>query len=343
MLSVIIPIYNAEKYLDKCINSIINQTYSNLEIILINDGSLDNSLTICRSFKESDRRIKLINQENQGVVAARNTGIRVAKGDYLTFVDSDDYIENTMYERMIDIINRYYCDIVMCDCAKEFDGFSQLYTHNIRPGYYSREQIEGEYFPHLLISPDINYPATISNCTCIFKNDEYNRLYYIEGIRYSEDWIFGAQKMYKARSFYYLKEEALYHYNCKNQNSVTHKFVKNKWVDYEKLYFNMCEQFSLCKEYDFSEQLDKVLLFLLYNAVGEILSTDKISDKEKIRKAKEILSKNYVREMFARCNICKLPISSKLKTITYLYKTKKGLKLFLYYQNYKRRKMNGSW
>lgn len=341
MISVIIPVYNSGKYLNKCIESILMQTFNDLEIILVDDGSTDNSLEICNEFARVDQRIVIIQQNNQGVASARNSGLRIARGEYISFVDSDDYIEETMYEKMSKIINQYHCDIVMCDCVKEFDEFSQMYTHNIRPGFYNREQIEVEYFPHLLITPDINYPATISNWTCVFKNDEYNRLYYIEGIRYSEDWIFGALKMYKARSFYYLKEEALYHYNCKNQNSATHKFVKNKWDDYEKLYFNMCIQFSLCKEYDFSEQLDKVLLFLLYNAVGEILSTDKISDKEKIRRAKEILSKNYVREMFMRCNIYKLPISFKLKFITYFYKTKKGLKMFLYHQNYKRRRING--
>ena len=341
MISVIIPIYNSEKYLNQCIKSILKQTFKDLEIILVDDGSTDGSLEMCKEFARADQRIVIVQQSNQGVASARNSGLRIAKGDYISFIDSDDYIEQTMYEKISKIINRFHCDIIMCDCVKEFDGFSEIYTHNIRSGYYSRKQMETEYFLHLLITPDINYPATISNCTCVFKNDEYNRLYYIEGIRYSEDWIFGALKMYKARSFYYLKGETLYHYNCNNIDSATHKFVKNKWSDYEKLYFNMRMQFSSCKEYDFSEQLDRVLLFLIYDAVGEILSTNMISNKEKIRKAKEILSKNYVREMFKRCNIYKLPISFKLKIITYFYKTKKGLKIFLHHQNYKRRKING--
>ena len=98
LISIIVPVYNVEKYLERCLDSILSQTFSDFELILVNDGSTDHSLEICRSYAEKDERILLIDQENRGLSAARNAGIAVAKGEYLGFVDSDDYIAQNMYE-----------------------------------------------------------------------------------------------------------------------------------------------------------------------------------------------------------------------------------------------------
>ena len=95
-ISIIVPIYNTEKYLGNCLNSIINQTYKNLEIILINDGSTDNSLSICNNYKNKDNRIKIVNKTHTGVSDTRNIGIKNATGEYIGFVDSDDYIEQDL-------------------------------------------------------------------------------------------------------------------------------------------------------------------------------------------------------------------------------------------------------
>ncbi|MEG2898607.1 MAG: glycosyltransferase, partial [Eubacterium sp.] len=98
LISLIIPIYNSEKFLDRCIQSIINQTYKNIEIILVNDGSIDQSLEICQLYKKRDNRIVIINKKNGGVGSARNIGLQKAKGDYIGFIDSDDYIDKETYE-----------------------------------------------------------------------------------------------------------------------------------------------------------------------------------------------------------------------------------------------------
>lgn len=101
-ISIIVPIYNAEKYLNKCINSILNQTFKEFELILINDGSTDNSKEICEMYLQLDSRIKIINQKNQGQSDARNKGLKIAQGKYIGFVDSDDWIEEYMYQKLID-------------------------------------------------------------------------------------------------------------------------------------------------------------------------------------------------------------------------------------------------
>ena len=113
-LSVVIPIYNVEKYLDQCIKSVVNQTYQNLEIILVDDGSPDRCPEICDIWKEKDKRITVIHKQNGGLSDARNHGIQVATGEYIAFVDSDDFIEPDMYEVMIQAADRTGADIATC-------------------------------------------------------------------------------------------------------------------------------------------------------------------------------------------------------------------------------------
>jgi len=115
LISVIMPIYKVEQYLRKCLDSVLLQTYANLEIILIDDGSPDNCGKICDEYAEKDSRIKVIHKANGGVAAARNSGLNIAKGDYIGFIDSDDWIEPNMYECLLNDILQNECDISMCE------------------------------------------------------------------------------------------------------------------------------------------------------------------------------------------------------------------------------------
>lgn len=122
LISVIVPVYNADRYLNKCIFSILNQTYKNIEIILINDGSVDNSLNLCMGFAKIDKRVKVFNQDNEGVDVARNVGINVSRGDYLAFVDSDDYLESSMIEKLVDAIEKQNADLALCKYKKVYQN-----------------------------------------------------------------------------------------------------------------------------------------------------------------------------------------------------------------------------
>lgn len=326
-ITVIVPVYKAEQYLEVCIRSILNQTFKDIEIILIDDGSPDKCPAICDEYAKKDQRIKVIHQKNAGVAVARNEGIRNANGEYITFVDSDDYLEPEMYNEMFKNAKAYDCDVVMCDCIKEFGETSSIYTHNIREGYYDRMQIKTEYFPQLLITPDIEYPALVSNVLCLYKNKKNveSRVYYAEGIRYSEDLLYGAQIMYQADSFYYMKGKCFYHYNCLNQLSATHTFVKDKWNDYQRLYSIIKQEFQNVQEYDFHEQISKVLLFFVYNAVGELIRSQNIDTIEKHNLVNSILRDAEVRKMFQHLHILKLPVHWKLKVLTGFYKYRIGI------------------
>lgn len=114
LISIIVPVYNVESYLERCINSILNQTYKNLEIVIVNDGSTDQSGMICNRLSKQDSRIKIIHKENGGLSDARNAGLEIASGDFIGFVDSDDWIESDMYECLYDLLCRYNADIAIC-------------------------------------------------------------------------------------------------------------------------------------------------------------------------------------------------------------------------------------
>lgn len=140
LISVIVPVYNVEKYLAKCIDSILNQTYANLEIILVDDGSKDNSGKICDLYAKKDNRVKSFHKENGGLSSARNFGIEKSLGEYLGFVDSDDYIADDMYETLLKLIVDYKADLAMCGLCDVFNGHPR---NTVRKEYvYIQNRIE---------------------------------------------------------------------------------------------------------------------------------------------------------------------------------------------------------
>lgn len=134
-ISVIVPVYNIEKYIQQCIESIVNQTYKNLEIILVDDGSTDNSGKLCDDYAAQDQRIRVIHKENGGLSDARNAGLETCTGDFISFIDGDDWIELNMYEIMLEHINKNYCDIVSC-------GYNVRYKNKNYKVYSSNKIID---------------------------------------------------------------------------------------------------------------------------------------------------------------------------------------------------------
>lgn len=331
-VSVIVPVYNAEKYLHECVDSILAQTITDIEVILVDDGSTDTSPKICDEYAESDKRVIVIHKQNGGVSSARNAGLDVAVGEYVTFVDSDDFIASDMYENMMSKAIEYNCDIVMCDCIKEYADRREPYTHNIREGFYNRKNLEDEYFPHLLIMENVEYPATISNCLMLFRREQFCKVRYINGVRYSEDLLFGAELMYRTGSFYYMKGQAYYHYRM-NDQSATHRFVADKWNDYRLLHSGIKEAFGNDSNFCFDKQIDLCLLFFLYNTLGDIMRAKQLAVDEKTAVIKTILNDNIVRDMFSRVKISKLSVPLKQKLLTVLYKRCWAIKfLCLYFE-----------
>ncbi|CAM5185029.1 putative glycosyltransferase EpsJ [Ureibacillus acetophenoni] len=155
-VSIIVPIYNTELYLTDCVRSIINQTYQNLEVILVNDGSKDNSGIICDEFSKFDNRIKVIHKENGGVSSARNMGLDISTGDYIMFVDSDDWIENNAVDKLINIQNQGNFDVVMFGAYFEYTKQNKIVNFILRDEkYYELSKIKS-ILPSLIKEEKIN-------------------------------------------------------------------------------------------------------------------------------------------------------------------------------------------
>ena len=152
LISVIVPIYNLDAYLYQCINSITNQAYKQLEIILVDDGSTDNALELCESFRKQDQRIKVIAKTNGGLVSARKAGLNASTGNYIFYVDGDDWIDADCLARYYQYANQHDVDIVIGDYKREFIGNFVKISNGIHCGRYDRERMTKEIFPRMIYS-----------------------------------------------------------------------------------------------------------------------------------------------------------------------------------------------
>lgn len=140
LISVIVPVYNVEKYLHQCIDSIINQTYKNLEIILVDDGSTDNSGKICDEYKSKDNRITVIHKKNGGLSDARNAGLKVAKGEFIAFADSDDWLDQNIYNELITSLINNDADISACNIAFAYDNKTEISSISLSKSIFNSEE-----------------------------------------------------------------------------------------------------------------------------------------------------------------------------------------------------------
>lgn len=220
ILSIIVPVYNSENRLKKCIDSILNQTFSDFELILVDDGSKDSSGKICEDYAKKDSRIKLIHQENMGVSEARNTGLRCAVGKYVGFVDSDDYIDKRMYEVLYSLMIENNADITVCG-VRDIDSDKEIKFPKNCELLILRKH---ESIKFLLIGKYLTMYAVNK----LYKKDFFNKLYYPPGKIY-EDTIVTPQIFSLANKVVYTSEN-LYNY-VKNPASITNSKFSQKDMD----------------------------------------------------------------------------------------------------------------
>ena len=223
-ISVIVPVYNVEQHLTRCIQSITNQSYSNLEIICINDGSSDNSLEILNKFAAKDNRIIIINQNNCGQSVARNKGLDSASGDYIYFVDSDDYIHEQTLEIMHSVAEKSKCPIVATEDINQLSKKTKIinkYITNER-----KYRIHNNPLKHLLN----NIWSTSVIWNKLYKKEVLNNWRFIEGI-YFEDWPF-ITCLFSTIDKYATIPYSLYFYNDENTSTVRSTFTLKKLHDY---------------------------------------------------------------------------------------------------------------
>ncbi len=207
LISIIVPVYNTAKYLKRCLDSIVSQTYSNIEIILIDDGSTDESGEICEEYAQRDKRIKVFHQENKGLSAARNIGLDASTGQYISYVDSDDYIADNMCERLVNAILLHHAQVVGCKMTSDNMKLKTCETCGI-------EKIDKEEIFEYIASRNNWAVMRYLFSACIWEN-----LRFSEGRLYEDALIF-PQLSEKISCWIYVPD-ILYYYNTYNENSIT--------------------------------------------------------------------------------------------------------------------------
>ncbi|WP_052343509.1 glycosyltransferase family 2 protein [Bacillus massiliigorillae] len=224
-ISIIVPIYNMEKCLQRSIESIQRQIFLDLEIILVNDGSTDNSLSICEELQQNDNRIKVINQKNEGVSSARNAGIAVADGEYIGFVDPDDWIKPEMYNNMYNLMEKIQADICMCSYVKEQQGKSTAEILKINKTVLKKNEIPKIIVADMIGNISLNsglQPVMGSVCRLLIKKEliKRNNLKFEMGIPLMEDLIFCVQLFLKS-DLVCIDRGLYYHYMMNSNSAVT--------------------------------------------------------------------------------------------------------------------------
>ena len=325
-VSIVVPIYNVEKYLDRCLNSIVNQTYSNLEIILVDDESPDNCPKICEEWAKKDSRIKVIHKKNAGLGMARNTGIEAATGDYICFVDSDDLIDNNSIELALD--EKFD---VICFGYKRIDENDNIFKRYI-PTPLKEEYYNSEVFEQLLPSLIIDMPKTsqfnlcFSAWACIISMDvikKSNWKFVSEREIISED-LYSLMYLYKnVKSVKVIKND-LYSYRV-NNNSLSRTYKDNRFERIKKLYISTIDIYS---DERIKERIKYLFLSFSISCLKLIVESE-MSYKDKIIRIKNIILDDELRKN-CKYFIKKDSFIRKIYLISILLK----IKCFVYFLTY---------
>lgn len=297
-ISIIVPVYNTVAYLDKCLNSILNQTYDSLEVICVDDGSTDGSADIVAKYENQDSRVKVIHQPNGGESNARNKGLQAATGDFIGFVDGDDWLELDMYEKLYELICKDESDLAAVGYFIDKDNKSipAINEWEIPEGVYSRDKFL-EYVYHR-----DKHRAVTSWIWCklfrrnILMNEENNALLFDELIRLGGDLIFFAQAMLNVKKVSY-SPDPYYHYYQRG-SSTYHTKQPEIWMDLVKTYEILIKLF-------YSNKIPKNIIewvqrFLVYRAEVTAKYAYMYKENEILRNCQKIMEEH--REVYYKKN-----------------------------------------
>lgn len=281
LISIIIPVYNVEHYIEECLDSICGQSYHNIEILVVDDGSTDNSGNICDLYKEKDKRIRVYHKENGGLSSARNLGLEYAHGDYISFVDSDDFIRNDMIESLYAFMSEECCEIAECafgnNCDKSVGKYKILNKHEAL-----KEYLSSQYF----------YP-NVSVCNKLYKAQIIKELKFPVG-KIHEDYLFQTMALNSVKNYGFVNDE-MYNYRVREE-SITHRVFDYKDFDKIDMYKKRTEFLLECGYYDLvkiSKNEELIILFSLYwKSCLNKISEKNLLDSELKQRRKEFFKSN---------------------------------------------------
>ena len=282
LISIIVPVYNVEQYLEKCVDSIINQKYKNLEIILVDDGATDSSGKLCDELAKIDNRIKVYHKENGGLSDARNYGVERATGDYIGFVDSDDYIDSEMYEELYEAIKKENVDVVECNLKIIYPDRVELFTEQKYYNVYTKQEYLEEY---LKIEKIFG-----SACVRLIKSDIAKKLKFPVGKLYEDTYY--AYDLIEKVDRYVIMNNPYYNYLMR-ENSITNTKFNPRIFDLieivEKFRKTTYENYPGLKE-----AADCRKMYAYFSVLNSILLEENYRDNEYYSEILSYFKRNYI-------------------------------------------------
>lgn len=318
MVSVVVPVYNVEKYLKRCVDSILAQTEKQLEIILVDDGSTDSSGKLCDAYAKEHSHITVIHKENGGLTSAWIAGAKVAKGDYIGFVDSDDWIDPDMYQQMYEKAKEYNADMVCCGLKKEFENSDRSPSYlidRLQQEFYNRKEIAEKIVPVFLCDGSFDSRAIpASRAMKLYRREliSNNIKYCRDEVSIGEDLVITFACFQDCESICAIHDFYPYHYWI-NESSLTGKHDR----EYLKKLLILRKQLLYINKakggYDYSQQIVNDFLFLVLMCIKEeIHKNHSDTPKEVVRRVKDICETKEVAEALQTYQMPKLMLTGKV-------------------------------
>ncbi|MBT2709470.1 glycosyltransferase [Pseudomonas sp. ISL-84] len=336
-VSIIVPIYNVEKYLSRCLDSLLSQELVDIEVIAVNDGSTDSSKEIINEYKNRDKRIKTIHKKNGGVSSARNKGLEIAQGEYIGFVDPDDWIDNDMYKTLYHVAFQEKADIVMCTYTREFGTHSKEKKFELPEKIrYTGTEVQSKIMRRLIgpLDNELANPELLDAWGTVWS--KIYRAEIIKNLRFTdlkeigtnEDSLFNIEALYYSKSFIFINKP-FYHYWRENNASVTSSYKPDLVIQWENLYKKM-------KTFIESEKMDEEYITALNNRIcmgtlglglNTISADNPANSLEKIKRIKIILNNKQIISSFKQLDLSSFPVV--WRAFYFCAKTRSALGVYL--------------
>lgn len=323
-LSVVVPVYNVEKYIHRCMNTIINQDYKNYEVILVDDGSTDKSGKICDYYKEQYNNVKVVHKKNNGLGFARNTGLEIAEGKVVTFIDSDDYVDKKMFSAMMLLFEQQQVDTCYCNYARVINGLVIPNTHMENcSGIYKRDEVLNKIIPWVVGgAPEDKFDDIIgySVCKTCFSMEiikEHDLRFHSEKEMISEDIIFQLDYLRFAKKIGVLNED--YYYYCLNEGSLSTSYRADRLEKTIHLYDEQLNRLELIGIRDTCQsRVERALISAVRMSI--MTATKTLSLSRAIKEIRAFQNNESIREILKCFKINKLPIRQRIFAYFLKYK-----------------------
>lgn len=309
-LSIVVPIYNGEKYLRKCVDSILSQKFTDFELIMVDDGSKDGSLGVCYEYEKADSRVVVFHKENAGLVAARKSGVSIAKGEYIGFVDCDDYIDDNMYSELMENAEKVGVDIVVGGVILDYSDRSENKYNLISAGCYDKLVMQTEIVSRMLTYSDfVKFGIIPGVVVKIFKKEVLEKAFdkVSNELTIGEDVAITAHSFACANSVSIIRSAA-YHY-VQYEESMIHKFNPKRF-DYVRNLYNCI---MTVENEDYKKQIPLYTSWLIFGAVAECIKRSDYEKKEMKDYILNILNDDISKKCLKEADVSKLSFKDKTK------------------------------